>query len=579
VSVAAKKAGVPKKARVRYGPLPKLDATVEIPYANTRADAPSSAQVVRAMLESDAWRDVMKPMLDLLQAERDARKKVAPAYTCEELESVFLYQAIAGIDTVHELRTHLTSHLGAEARQLLGFKKPRKTKGQVTTLQAVPSEATLSRYRLSFAPADAGRVERATKTKVEAGIGPTLYDFKRAEVERKRAATRVRRDLYLRFFARWIEEYAKTDEGREASQLLFADGTTMLSYFNCLITDEGVPQNDEPRPRERCRVQPVFTESGSKGQRVWDGRLSEAQWEALKHQDPTFRRYWKFSADGGYLALAAGEARFGHGYNVVDIVDSVGMPLAFGVGPNQMDERKNLLPTLGRLGESLGHFPSDPDKVRVFGADAGFTGFDVYDAVRDLGMLENIHPVSGSREARSIQHAARRRSKRFRIVHKDTGRETWLTDGHRNLFCECGKGEVQKKFHRTKNGRLIPRLEGQCDKCGPITITSGDWKLIGSKWKHRTKNPGGTIDLPMGNPLTFTNPISESYAGRRFAVQEGAHSILANRFGLIRGRRRVKYSEDVELRVAMTFCAIHGIAYTRALLAKAPPAQAPPLAA
>jgi hypothetical protein len=568
-----------KKPRVRYGPLPKLEPTVEIPYANTRRDAPTAAQVVRAILDSSAWRDVMKPVLDELQAERDNRKKVAPAYSCEELESVFLYQELAGIDTVRETRSHLTSHLGAEARQLLGFTKPRQTKGQVTALHSVPSEATLSRYRLSFAPAEAGRVANATKADVDAGNGPTLYDFKKAEVERQRAATCVRRDLYLRFFARWVEEYAKTDEGREASQVLFADGTTMLSYFKCLITDEGVPQNDEPRPRERCRVKPIFTEKGGTGQKVWDGMLTEEQWAALKHQDPAFRRYWKFSADGGYLALGAGESRFGHGYNVVDIVDSVGMPFAFGAGPNQAGERKHLFPALGQLETRLRHFPVEPSKVRVFSADSGFTGFDVSNAVRDLEMLENIHPVSGFREARSVEHDARRKSKRIRIVHKDSGRETWLTDGHRNLFCECGHGEVQKKFHRTKKGRLTPRLEGQCDNCGAITITSGDWKLAGGKWKHRSKNPGGSIDLSMGNPLTFTNPISTVYAKRRFAVQEGTHSILASRFGLIRGRRRVKYNEDVELRVAMTFCALHGIAYTRAMLAKAPPAQVPRLAA
>jgi hypothetical protein len=57
---------------------------------------------------------------------------------------------------------------------------------------------------------------------------------------------------------------------------------------------------------------------------------------------------------------------------------------------------------------------------------------------------------------------------------------------------------------------------------------------------------------------------------RRYAVQEGVHSILANRFGLLKGRQRVKYLEEVELRTAMTFCALHGIAYARAKRAQAP---------
>jgi hypothetical protein len=112
---------------------------------------------------------------------------------------------------------------------------------------------------------------------------------------------------------------------------------------------------------------------------------------------------------------------------------------------------------------------------------------------------------------------------------------------------------VQKRFHRTEKGRLIPRLEGQCVNCGPITITSGDWKYTEKKWKHRSTHPAGEPDLQMGNPLTFSNPIAKGLAKRRFAVQEGVHSILATRFPLLRGRQRVKYLEDVELRTAMTF--------------------------
>lgn len=560
-----------KKSRQRYGPLPKLEPTVAIPYANTRADAPTPAQVVRAMLDSEAFRDVIKPELDRLEAERQSRKKVKPAYSCEQLESVFLYQAVRGLATLRELRAHLTSHHGAEARRLLDLDRPRRTTSQVTNIHSVPSEATLCRYRLLFAPRQAGHVQPATRDDVALGTAPTVYDFKKAEVERLRGATRARRDLYRRFFARWVEDYAKTPEGDTAAHALFMDGTSLLSYFNCLITDNGVPVNDEPRQRERCRVKPVFDGSGKM---VWDGLLSVEQWEALKHQDPSFRRYWKYSADGGYMSMEAGESRGGHGYSVVDVVDSVGMPFGFTVGKIHLPgERALAVGLLGELDDALQCLPVG-DKVRVLGADAGFTGYDVRNAARELGLLENIHAVSGSDDARSVEHDRARQGNRRRIVHKDTDRESWLTDGHCNLFCECGQGEVQKRFHRTKVGRLIPRLEGQCDNCGPITITSGDWKYRAKKWRHRSKNPGGNPELRMGNPLTFTNPMSKALAQRRFAVQEGVHSILSNRFGVLRGRQRVKYVEDVELRMAMSLCAMHGVAYTRAKQAQAPPAQA-----
>jgi hypothetical protein len=585
---------VERKTRVRHGPLPKVEPTVAIPYANTRGDAPTAAQVVRAMLDSSAFRAVIKPELDRLEAERQSRKKVKPAYTCEELESVFLYQVVCGLETVRETRAHLTSHEGAEARRLLGFDRRRQSKGQVTTMHSVPSEATLCRYRLSFAPKDAGRIRAATRESVAAGETPTVYDFKRAEVARLRAATRARRDLYQRFLACFVEHYLKTPEADEAAHALFVDGTSLITYFNCLTTkneedeeDEEavpgsggernpVPQNDEPRKRKRCRVKPIFDETGKM---VWDGLLTEEQWEALAEQDPTFRRYWKYSADGGYLSMEAGEHRGGHGYSVVSVVDADGMPLGFDVDRiNTPGERAQATKLLGELRAALALLPAD-EKVRVLSADAGFTGYDVRNAIREIGLLENIHPVSGSREARSVEHDARRLGARRRVIHKDSGRDTWLTDGHCNLFCECGQGEVQKRFHRTAKGRLVPRLEGQCDSCGPITITSGDWKYSDKKWRHRVKHPGGEPELQMGNPLTFSNPISKELAKRRFAVHEGVHSILATRFPLLSGRQRIKYREDAELRVAMTFCALHAIAYARAKLAQAPAAPPQRLAA
>jgi ribosomal protein S27AE len=309
--------------------------------------------------------------------------------------------------------------------------------------------------------------------------------------------------------------------------------------------------------------------------------LSDARWQNLEHQDPSFRRYWAYTADGGYLAMAAGEDDFGHGYDVVSNVDSAGVPVGFASGPINEGDRPPFHRALQDYGDLLQLFddPDNPDAVRVLGADAGFTGFEQREAIRTLGMLENIHPVSGSREGRAIEHEERLTSKRIAIVPKDVSRpDNWLTDGHRNLLCRCGQGEVKKKFYRSRKGKLIPRLEGHCPTCGRITITSGDWALHNRRWRHRLKHPSAQVDPQMGNPLTFTNPISERYAKRRFAVQEGMHSVLSNRFHLIDGRKRVKTSAEVDLLTLMTYCAIHGIAHARAQ-AQAPPAQSLPLAA
>jgi hypothetical protein len=38
------------------------------------------------------------------------------------------------------------------------------------------------------------------------------------------------------------------------------------------------------------------------------------------------------------------------------------------------------------------------------------------------------------------------------------------------------------------------------------------------------------------------------------------HSILTQRFGLTRGRRRIKHLEQARLETAMTFCVMHALA-------------------
>lgn len=548
-----------RKSRVRYGPLPELPVEVAIGYANTRDGALTPAEAVRAMLDSDAWRDVMIPELEALEDRRRNANKVQPVYTCEELESVYLYQQVAGLDTVGRTREQLTSHAGAQARRLLGFDRPRRSKSQVTQIHAVPSEATLSRYRLAWAPSDAGRVVPATKDSVATGDFPTVYDFKRAEADRRKAAIAARAEVYVRLFARWVAEYAKTPEAAEGSRALFMDGTALNTYFDCLITNKGVPQNDKPRALKRCRVKPVLDECGKV---VWNGLMSDERWSSLVDQDKSFRRYWAYSADGGFGASNS-PSRSGHGYSIVNIVDSSGLPIDFIVAPINPDETTSGAQLLDRLAPTLGLFPQNG--VRVFGADSGFTGYPVRSRIRALGMLENIHVVSGAPSDRSKNEREKRRAEQRRIPYFDPktgkGHKKWHSNGLFELFCDCGRGEVQKRFRHDQNGKLIPSIEGQCRTCGPITITSGHWAYKSGEWdKVITSNHLDEPELAFGNPLTFDSPIAKAYGRRRFALQEGVHSILSNRFGLTRGRRRMKYADEARLQTAMTFSVMHLLA-------------------
>lgn len=468
----------------------------------------------------------MQPELDAREAARRARKKVAPAYSCEELESVYVYQVVAGLDTVKRTREQLTSHVGAEARRQLGFDRPRQTKGQVTRLHEVPSEATLSLYRLSFAPAAAGQVDAATPDSLAAGQAPTVYDFKKAEVERQKAALKVRADLYEHFFAELVADYAQTSEGQAATRALFLDGTALLSVFNCLIAKDGEPENERPRRLTRCRVKPVLDKpKGEGGRVVWDGVLSVEQWLALQDQDPSFRRYWTYSADG---VTGAGDSRSrsGRGYSIVNIVDADGLPLDFRLGPMKEDGRDRAVELLDDLRPRLDAFALPGTEARVLIADSGFTGYRVAKRVRELGMVESIHITSGgsSDRARTQDEKQKQRVLPIEYTDRKTRRKNrnWYTNGHRELFCRCGAGDIQKRMRREQGGEQVVGLEGRCQTCGPISITSGHWKLNDKRWRRVIgSNDKDLPDLSMGNPLTFSNPIAKAYGFRRFAIQGG----------------------------------------------------------
>jgi hypothetical protein len=74
------------------------------------------------------------------------------------------------IDTGRETLDRLTSTRGAEARRLVGFDRPRQSKGagDAAPLGPIGSDV-LSRYKLSWAHEAAGKVTRATRGSIAAG--------------------------------------------------------------------------------------------------------------------------------------------------------------------------------------------------------------------------------------------------------------------------------------------------------------------------------------------------------------------------------------------------------------------------
>jgi hypothetical protein len=484
-------------ARVRFsGDLPR-PLHGRVPYAKSREELAgySDAHIVRDILDSAAWNEVMTPFLAEVERTRQRPGKVSPLYSALELESVLLLQIVGGYETVRETRNALAGDRTDEMRRLLGFERPRPLPGQrvIKLRSGIPSEATLSRYRLQTGDA------------------------------RRLAA-------YRALEQRLLEEHAATDELRAEASVLDMDGTAIVTHYTAPIynPDTGLLVN---------------------------GGIN----------------------DRGYPRVTAPEAgynpKLGHAWNLVMTATQTGVILAWRLVPANVSEKvagaevlqelEHVLPLLGER------------KLRVLSADGGFNSPQIRRRARELGVLENIHIVSHDRSSRTT--AAKEDRRRIPIE----GYRNWSTNGHRELVCKCGNGRSIRRARLGPKGTTVARVEGHCEKCKSITITSGEWFLAQNPVKWRRANPRDarqSPDLLMGNPLTFNDAVSEQYGNRRFGHNEGLHGALSSRFGLIEGKRWFRRADQACLAVAMTVCVMHSVAIEQRQRARSS-GVAPPLAA
>lgn len=488
--------GQPKR-RLRWSNLPK-PGSGEVPYAKSRPELAgfSEGQIARAILDSAAWKEVMRPVLDQLDRERVRPGKEKPFYSSEELESVLLYQRVCGLGSYKRARNELAGDR-EEARRLLGFDKPRNRKSRVVKLRdGVPSEATMSRHRGRF-------------------------------VERRRV------EAYLTLERRLLDEHLSCLELQEEARILNLDGTKIQTHYTAPIVD----------PKTKRTV-------------------NDAQVTA---------------PEAGYVPHSAGPDHSGHGWNLVSITSTTGIPLAWKVVPLNASE-KDVAIELVRDEFEPRVASRVPRELTVLSADGGFAKQELRAELRRLGIVENIHLVSHGDAPESHSNAKKNNAKHVPIE----GYKSWFTNGHRELSCACGAGTSIKRLSLDRNGKAVVRTEGACRKCGSITITSGDWRKAQNpdRWvRINPQNSREKPDLLMGNPLTFNDPISGEYGRRRFGHNEGFHGALVSRFGLIKDKRWFRRLDEAKIATAMTFCVMHVVALEqrrRRAEAEADQAQAPP---
>ena len=119
----------PKKSRLRFGTTWPEPMKGDVPYAICRPELAglSLGELVRIYVSTPAWDEVMRPVLDAMDAERPKRGP-KPSYSSEELESCLLFQRLAGVSTYAEARALLAGDRGEQDRVALGLRPPTQAR-------------------------------------------------------------------------------------------------------------------------------------------------------------------------------------------------------------------------------------------------------------------------------------------------------------------------------------------------------------------------------------------------------------------------------------------------------------------
>jgi hypothetical protein len=442
----------------------------------------------------------MVPACRSIDAERAERPGPTPLYTSEELELALVFGRACGKRTYKATRAVLAGD-DPRPRRVLGFDTPRNPqdrKQRMRLRDGVPSEATMSRHKARF-------------------------------------TEELRAELWQEIELRLRREHLETEELQAEAEVLYLDGTAMLTHFTC-------PTQAPKRAR-------------SNGGAV-----------------PAHARERKVTCpDGGYVGRAAPPEKQGNGWNLVMISSSTGVPLSWRLVPLHASEKTTAL-ELVRQDFARDVAPYLGGKVKVLTADGAFHAPELRAELRQHGIVENIHLASHS--FKSAGRAAKMTAARYPIH----GYADWFANAHREVVCRCGRGTA-KIIDLNKDGVAVVRIQGKCPKCGVISVTSGDWRYTPDNRFVRA-HPHDKVDerdWAFGNPLTFNDLNATEYGKDRFGHNEGLHGTLVTRYQLIKNKRWFRRKAQANIDTAMTFAIIHAVSLEqrrRARQASAPPGAA-----
>ena len=508
----------PAKSRAtRSSSLPAAPTDVTLDYAACRDELKriEPGEVVLAIEATNAWQQVMVPILDGIEARRRAplegerKRRGRPSqYTVYDFERLELLRRVKGFKSTEATRDWLTTDKARKTRRLLGLNRDRPHWGgkERVWMAGIPSDGLMSDYRVNWFSMEA-----------------------RAEA--------------YRALERWllIEKMMASPQGQDELDVLYADGSLMLTHYTPPLYDQDGNLVNEFR---KCRKTGALVKN--------------------------------ITAPGaGYIPNNGhNENHSGKGWNIVFVTTAKGTVLMRRVVPLNQSERETLTAMVEELGEVLSNFQP---RLRVLSTDSAFHCHPLRKKLHDIGVVENIHMSSHKDEESPT--TKRRDRKRYAI----DGNDNWFADGHRALHCKCGKGTVVRRLSLDDNGKAKVAAQGECDHgCGSIRIQAGLWRLTQLRGKTETfvrVMPGeqDLADWQFGNPLTYHDPVAAAYGKPRFAGQEGAFgSQFTQRFELLKGKRWIRDDDQVELETSIVVCLTHVLSLER--YRRAPQGASPPLA-
>lgn len=203
-----------------------------------------------------------------------------------------------------------------------------------------------------------------------------------------------------------------------------------------------------------------------------------------------------------------------------------------------------------------------PDgKLGVITMDGLYATPEVRIAASKAGYVANTHTVSHGLSERTERHLAKREAKVYRIE----GFDMWRANGLREVFCMCGDGAVSGKARRNADGSASTYVEGECDRCGDLHITAGDFYKDENQPVFKRMNPHDKMapedaDWQLGNFLTRNDKRAKLFGNNRHAQGEGLNGHATTRFGLFKDGAPYKRIPQPHLDCTMTYIIMHALA-------------------